>query len=49
VHTNVTNLIVKTISELESRVKNYRENLKNGGFACMHASGCRRGRWGIIF
>jgi hypothetical protein len=49
VHTNVTNLIVKTISELESRVKNYRENLKNGGFACMHASGCRRGRWEAFF
>jgi hypothetical protein len=35
VHKNVTNLMVKTVSELESCVKNYRENLKNGGFACM--------------
>jgi hypothetical protein len=43
VHKNVTNLMVKIVSELESRVKNY------GGFACMHASGCRRGRWEDFF
>jgi hypothetical protein len=41
--------MVKTVSELESHVKNYRKNLKNGGFACMHASGCRRGRWEAFF
>jgi hypothetical protein len=31
------NLMVKTVFELESRVKNYREKMKIGGFACMHA------------
>jgi hypothetical protein len=37
------NLMVKTVSELESRVKNYREKTKKqqDGFACMHASGGR--------
>jgi hypothetical protein len=36
---NVTSLIVKTISELESRVKNYRGKTKKQkeGSACMHA------------
>jgi hypothetical protein len=35
--------MVKTISELESRVKNYRGKTKkqNEGSACMHASGWR--------
>jgi hypothetical protein len=43
VHKNVTNLMVKTVSELESRVKNYRGKTKKqkDGSACMHASGWR--------
>jgi hypothetical protein len=49
VHKNVTNLMVKTVSELESRVKNYRKKMKNGGFACMHASSSRDGKVGSFF
>jgi hypothetical protein len=43
VHKNVTNLMVKTVSELESHVKNYRGKTKKqkDGSACMHASGWR--------
>jgi hypothetical protein len=39
VHKNVTNLMVKTISELESRVKNCHGKTKKqkDGSACMHA------------
>jgi hypothetical protein len=48
VHKNVTNLIVKTVSELESRVKNYHEKMKNGGFACMRQV-AGMGRWEAFF
>jgi hypothetical protein len=47
VHKNVMNLMVKTVFELESRVKNYREKMKIGGFACMHAC-VRCGRDGML-
>jgi hypothetical protein len=44
------NFMVKTVSELESRVKNYRGKTKKQkeGSACMHASGGREmevGTW----
>jgi hypothetical protein len=51
VHKNVANIMVKTVSELESHVKNYRGNTKKQkeGFACMHAcvrwEGDGSGRW----
>jgi hypothetical protein len=46
VHKNVTNLMVKTVSELESRVKNYRENEK--WWVCMHAC-VKDGKVGSFF
>jgi hypothetical protein len=49
VHKNIMNLMVKTVSELESRVKSYLEKMKNDGFACMHASGGRDGKVGSFF
>jgi hypothetical protein len=55
VHKNVTNLMVRTVSELESRVKNYRGKTKKqkDGSACMCQVGGRwswevaRGCWGV--
>jgi hypothetical protein len=49
VHKNIMNLMVKTVSELESRVKSYLEKMKNDGFACKHASGGRDGKVGSFF
>jgi hypothetical protein len=48
VHKNITNLMVKPVSDLESRVKNYRGKTKKKkeGSACMHACMCQvRDRW----
>jgi hypothetical protein len=50
VHKNVTNPTVKIVSELESRVKNYRGKTKKqkDGSACMHVSSWREmevGTW----
>jgi hypothetical protein len=50
VHKNVTNLRVKIICELESRVKNYHgktKKQKDGSHACIRLEGDRGGMWHV--
>jgi hypothetical protein len=41
VHKNVTNLVVETVSELDLRVKNYSEKIKEMMSVCVHACMCQ--------